>query len=308
MDLSFYKTLLEVAKWQNYTKAADMLGYAQSSVTSQIQKLETEYGVQLFERIGKKMRPTPAGEELLRYASQLIKIYEESKVTISGQTSGSFTIGTFETTLAAYMLPSYLGAFKKMYPQMNIILNEVAEHDLLRAIKAGECDLGFMVDRLGHDADLQFETVRQEEFVLIAEAGHPLSKKKVVLPEDLHGEPFIMTNSICMSRQLLESMLRTHLVQYQLTYQITNHEAIKKCVTHGLGLALVPRTVINEEQKNGQLAVLPLRYPDLKLYIQLVYHKKKYISKPMRAFIDSLCSLTPLVPLAAELTSKVRQL
>ncbi len=75
MDLTLYKTLLEVAKWQNYTKASvKSLGYAQSSVTSQIQKLEIEYGIEIFERIGKKMRPTPAGEILLRYACQACQI------------------------------------------------------------------------------------------------------------------------------------------------------------------------------------------------------------------------------------------
>ncbi|KRE90538.1 hypothetical protein ASG89_09645 [Paenibacillus sp. Soil766] len=293
MDLTLYKTLLEVAKWQNFTKASEKLGYAQSSVTSQIQKLEIEYGVEIFERIDKKMRPTPAGEILLRYAAKILKLYEESKINVTGQTTGSFMIGTHETTLFSYMLPPFLGAFKKCYPNITITINELLENDTSRALKAGECDLGFIVDKELSDPDLIYKTIQEEEFVIVAAPDHPLAAKSAIIPEDLTGAEILMSISGGRCRKLFETMLRKHNVQYTLTYEINNYETIKKCAMHGLGLCLLPRTTVTTETQNGQLAILPLNYPNFKLNVQLCYHAKRQLSVPMQNFIQLMCTSTP---------------
>lgn len=293
MDLTLYKTLLEVAKWQNYTKAGESLGYAQSSVTSQIQKLEMEYGIEIFERVGKKMRPTPAGDILLRYASKLVKLVEESKITVAGQTTGSFIIGTHETTMCSYMLPPYLGAFKRRYPQITITINEVVENDIYRALKAGECDMGFIVEREIHDPDLIFENIQEEEFVIIASPDHPLAAKSSIVPQDLNGCEILMSTIGSRCRNLFEKMLRKHQIQYTLAYEINNYETVKKCAMHGLGLSLLPKTTVTAETQNGQLAILPLDYPNFKLNVQLCYHAKRQLSMPMKAFVQLMCRPTP---------------
>ncbi|MGZ4164842.1 MAG: LysR family transcriptional regulator, partial [Tumebacillaceae bacterium] len=110
MNLAFLQTFCEVAKWGSFTRAADELGYAQSSVTMQIQKLEETYGVVLVERYGRKMRLTDAGEELLRYAKQMVALYEESKASLRQQKTGTLKIGTIET-VAAFYLPAILQTF-----------------------------------------------------------------------------------------------------------------------------------------------------------------------------------------------------
>ncbi|MFE5318073.1 LysR family transcriptional regulator [Paenibacillus sp. NPDC056579] len=288
MDIAFYKTLLEVAKWQNYTKAADMLGYAQSSVTSQIQKLEQEYSITIFERMNKKMQPTSDGLELLRYASQIVSLFEESKITISGATNGSFTIG-IKSTLASYLLPDYLGVYKQKNPAVQIQIKEVAGMGLLQALKAGECDLGFIITDQTDLPEYVCRTIREEDYAWIAKPDHPLLAKAAVYPEDLNGEEMIMTSDNCTSRSYFETMLRVNHVQYSKTYDNMNFETIKRYVMHGLGISLVPKTIIAPEFENGQLAILPLHYPSLVLKVQLVYHEKKYISKAMRAFIQSVC-------------------
>lgn len=297
VDLSLYKTLLEVAKWQNFTKASEKLGYAQSSVTAQIQKLEMEYGVEIFERFDKKMMPTPAGQILLRYAAKLIRVFEESKINVAGQTTGSFTIGTHETTLCSYMLPPFLGTFKRCYPQISIAITELLENDTFRALKAGECDLGFIVDRVRHDPDLIFETIQEEEFVVVASPDHPLASRDAIVPEDLNGCEILMSISGGKCRNLFEDMLRKHRVKYRLTYEINSFETLKKCALHGLGVTFLPRTTVTSEIQTGQLAILPLDYPDFKLTVQLCYHAKRQLSVPMTNFVGLLCKTTPHEPL-----------
>lgn len=104
MELTYLKTFREVAKWGSFTRAAETLGYAQSSITTQIQKLEESYGAVLLERFGRKMRLTMAGETLLQYADDIVRLHEESKEVLSTQSKGTLTIGTIET-LAAFFLP-----------------------------------------------------------------------------------------------------------------------------------------------------------------------------------------------------------
>ena len=106
MDTRYLQTFREVAKWNSFTRAAEVLGYAQSSVTTQIQNLETEFGVTLFERWGRKIRLTHAGEVLLEYSEQLLAILDETKAILSEQAelAGTLTVGTVES-LAAFYLP-----------------------------------------------------------------------------------------------------------------------------------------------------------------------------------------------------------
>ena len=105
MDLLYLHTFREVARWGSFTRAADELGYAQPTVTAQMQKLEQSYGALLFERHGRKLRLTQAGEALLRYARELTRLYGESKDVVSSQSRGPIRIGTIDT-LAAYFLPA----------------------------------------------------------------------------------------------------------------------------------------------------------------------------------------------------------
>ncbi|MEI0740326.1 LysR family transcriptional regulator [Paenibacillus sp. JTLBN-2024] len=104
MDLTYLNTFREVALRQSFTRAAEELGYAQSSVTTQIQKLEKAYGVQLFERFGKGLRLTSAGEELLRFTVQMLDLHQQSKERLGRQSGGTLSIGTIDS-LAAYFLP-----------------------------------------------------------------------------------------------------------------------------------------------------------------------------------------------------------
>ena len=119
MDIQYFLTFREVARWQNFTKAAEKLGYAQSSITMQIQRLEQEYNTVIFERYGRKMRLTQSGQELLKYANHIVSIYQESKEVIALQERGNISISTIET-LAAFFLPRYLQEFRQAFSNIHV--------------------------------------------------------------------------------------------------------------------------------------------------------------------------------------------
>ncbi|CAG7630318.1 LysR family transcriptional regulator [Paenibacillus allorhizosphaerae] len=295
MDLVYFQTFREVAQRQSFTRAAEKLGYAQSSVTTQIQKLEKHYGVTLFERFGKRLRLTSSGEALLKITVQMLDLYEESQETIARQTGGTLSIGTIDS-LASYYLPPLIEQLRRHFPELAIRLHPGSEAHIIDTVKEGELDLGLLLDDKPPDSSLQCITIKEEPLLLIARPGHPLTQLAEVGLDQLRESEWIMAEESCNYRGMLEKVLRAHDIPYRVGFELGNPEAVKRCVMAGLGLALLPRIVAEEEVRRGELAVLPFAHPDIRLQVQLFYHPKKWISQAMHAFIQLLQSGAPPVP------------
>jgi DNA-binding transcriptional LysR family regulator len=288
LELTYLQTFREVVKWGSYTRAADELGYAQSSVTTQIQKLEESYGAVLFERYGRKMKLTLAGEALNQYANEIIRLHSESKEVVSKQSKGSLTIGTIET-LAAFFLPPFLQAYRRDYPEMNMIIQPGNEPFIIESVKGGSLDIGFILDSPLKDPDLHSAILREEKLVIIAHPDHRFGGLSEVQVQDLRNESMILTEEGCTYRAMLLKALKDNQVDYKLSYEYGNLEAIKQCVIYGLGIALLPSVVVAEEIQKGRLIAIPLVHPDCKFYTQLIYSKKKWLSKAFIDFLELIC-------------------
>ncbi|TFE25977.1 LysR family transcriptional regulator [Cohnella luojiensis] len=285
MELTYLKTFREVAKWGSYTRAAEVLGYAQSSITTQIQKLEESYGAVLLERFGRKMKLTIAGEALLQYANDIFKLHEESKEVVSKQSKGTLSIGTIET-LAAFFLPPYLQTYRRHFPDINIMLQPANEPFIIESVKEGALDVGIILDPPFTDPELHSSILREEELVIIANPDHRFGGQSEVQVQDLESESLILTEDGCTYRAMLLKVLKSNQVNYQLSYEFGNIEAIKQCVIYGLGIALLPRIVVAEEIRKGQVVAVPFIHPDCKFYTQLIYSKKKWQSKAFLGFLE----------------------
>lgn len=285
MELTYLKTFREVAKWGSFTRAAETLGYAQSSITTQIQKLEESYGAVLVERFGRKMRLTMAGETLLQYADDIVRLHEESKEVLSTQSKGTLTIGTIET-LAAFFLPPHLQAYRLSYPQVNIVIQPGNEPVIIESVKEGALDVGIILDPPFADPELHSCILREEELVIIASPDHRFVSFDKVQVEDLENESMILTENGCTYRAMLLKVLKHNHVNYTLSYEFGNLEAIKQCVMYGLGIALLPRIVVADAVQKGELIAVPFAHPDCKFYTQLIYAKKKWKSKAFTGFLE----------------------
>lgn len=287
MDLIYMKSFLEVARCQSFTKAAENLGYVQSSVTAQIQKLEQEYGVVLFERYGRSMRLTSAGEQLRETFALILELYDDSKRTIARQAKGILEIGTIES-LMAFLLPPLFHRFLQSFPEINLQVNELTEPSILQAVRTGQLDVGILMDLPIDDEDIESIIVRQEPLVLVAHPEHPLSALKHVGVADLNGQYLIVTEQGCTYRAALERLLGQHGINYQILHEFGSLEAIKQCVSYGLGIALVPRITVTRELIERKLVTLPFTHTDITFYTQIVHHKKKWLSPAIRHLIDLL--------------------
>ncbi|MBN9655436.1 LysR family transcriptional regulator [Halobacillus sp. GSS1] len=289
MDISYFYTFKEVAKWGSYTRTGEELGYAQSSVTTQIKKLEDYYGVRLFERAGQTMRITQSGEQLLYYVEQVIDLLgeAESKVCESVHMRGTVRIGSVES-LAAYFISKSLKAFKEQNPDLRIQLESGLCPNLKEGVLESHYDLAVVLDEEVKHPLLKTLLLRKEKMVIVAANEHPLVGQEQINIRRIEDETLILTEKDCSYRNMLEGLLKKRAVEPRSVISFTSLEAIKQCVIDELGIAMLPEMTVAGELKNGSLCALDFDHEDLALHIQIIHHQKKWLSPSLEKFIQLL--------------------
>ncbi|MFZ5595510.1 MAG: LysR family transcriptional regulator [Bacillota bacterium] len=286
MEIRQLKTFVAVATNGSFTRAAETLDYAQSSVTAQVQSLEAELSTRLFERLGRKVVLTEDGEKLLKYADRILKLTAEAREVIKGASvpRGTLCIGAPES-LCVYRLPELLQKYRKTYPQVEIILRSGSCQDFIRWLKEGSMDVAFFLQRETEIPELVLKNLVPEPLVILAWPGHPLTKKESITPLDMDGENLIQTENGCSYRSALEDMLKEAGVRPASVTEFGSMEAIKKSVMAGLGIALLPLIAVEAELSAGLLKELRWSGPGFNMVTQLSFHKDKWISPALNEFI-----------------------
>lgn len=286
MEFRQLKSFVTIARSGSFTRAAELLDYAQSSVTTQVQTLEAELGTRLFERLGRRVVLTSDGEKLLKYADQILKLSTEVKEVISGSAvpRGTLSIGAPES-LCVYRLPELLLNFRRQYPEVEIILRSGKCSDFIRWLKEGVIDVALFLHKPLGMPELVRKTVINEPMVVLAGANHPLSGKGSVVPRDLEGDHLIMTEFGCTYRSVFEAMLADAGVRPASITEFGSVEAIKKAVISGLGVALLPRVAVEAELTTGLLTDLNWEGPEFNMVTEIYYHKDKWLSPALEAFL-----------------------
>ncbi|WP_044338210.1 LysR family transcriptional regulator [Rossellomorea aquimaris] len=289
MDLNYFYTFKEVAKWGSYTKTGEELGYAQSSVTTQIKKLEEYYRIKLFERVGRKMRLTQSGEELYYYVEKILSLLDEAEERISKESNlrGTLRVGTVES-LAAYFITPYIKQLKEKHPELKILLESGLCPNLKEGTLEGKFDVSILMDRYVEHPELTTIPIRQEKLVMIAPPGHRLGSHQVMDLRELESETLILTEEGCSYRVLLEQLLKEENVQAKSVISFSSLEAIKQCVADDLGLAIIPEISVRKEIDNGKVIQLPFHHEKIKVYTQVVYQRKKWLTPPLTQLISSI--------------------
>ncbi len=290
MDLRTLQSFLTVADLLNFTRAAEVLGYAQSSVTGQIRALEEEIGQPLFERLGRRVALTEAGRRLRPYAAQMVSLAREAAQVSAGADSfrGALSIGAAES-LCVFRLPAVLRTFRLRFPQVQIQLEAGSCKALREGLRSGALDLALMMDAEAPEApDLVVRSLIQEQISLVAYPWHPLAGARQVQPADLAGMPLIHTEPESTYRILFDRILAAEGVQPGPIMAFNSIEAIKQCVMAGLGVSVLPRITCAAEVEQGSLVELDWAGPAVSVATQLVYHRDKRISPAMGAFLEAV--------------------
>lgn len=287
MDLRQLTIFRAVAANLSFTKAASSLNYVQSNVTTQIHVLEKELGVPLFDRLGgKQVVLTDAGRQLLQYAEQLLLLAEEAQTTVSmrGEPTGTLRIGATET-LCIYRLPSLLRAFRARYPGVQVIFRPSPVAELRRLVHSGDLDVAFVFDEGDRHEGPGDELLGHEPVWVVAAPDHPLANNQTVAAADISKMDLLLTEAGCCYRSHFERILNREGVYPRTVLEFNSIEAVKQCVINGLGVTVLTAVSVSAEVSRGQLVRLPWKGPDLTVKTHLVWHKDKWLSPSLEAFL-----------------------
>lgn len=287
MDLKQLKTFVTISRLNSFTKAANQLGYAQSSVTSQIQLLEQELEVRLFERFGRNISLTPEGKGFLTYANQMLNLWENVKGLAfdSGTVKGTLTIGAVES-ICALKLPRLLKVFNEAYSDVDLVLKIVSSSELLMLLRENQIDVAIALDQKISADEFEIKFQRNESLALLVCPNHPLAKKESVYPSDLSGYPLLLTRQGCFFRAMFESVLKDANIKSKITLETSNIQTVKQLAMFDFGITLLPKYAVEEEINNNQLLELPWRGTEFNIMLQVICHKDKWLSAPLKAFLS----------------------
>lgn len=254
-----------VAKVMSFTKAAETLHMTQPAVTFQVKQLEDFFNTRLFDRTHNKITLTEAGKLVYDYADQILEHYEKMNSEVrelTGEVSGSLVIGA-STTIAEYMLPSLLGAFKKQFQDVSIRLQVGNTDAIVSMVENNMIDLG-LVEAPVHNKNLEVDVCRLDEMQLICPLDHPLAKRDKVAIADLKKYAYISREEGSGSRSVIDNYIREQGFSYSdlnVVMELGSPESVKMAVESDVGIAIVSRTTLIKELKLGTLRAIPLDPP-----------------------------------------------
>lgn len=289
MELRNLITFLKVVELQNFTRAAEQLNYSQSTVTIQMQQLEEELHVKLFERIGKHITVTEKGWEVFRYAQEIRKIMEEMSYTATKDTqiTGKLRVGIIESLLFS-VLSKLLLVFNQKYPSVEIIIKTDHVETLIEMMQHNEVDLIFIIDYPMYNREWLKPYQAEEKIAFFAPYGHFLTVKEEVSIDEVLKEPFLLTEKEISYRKELDTYIEKHAVDISIPLEIGSTKMIVDMMKNGCGISFLPAIAVMEPIKKKQIAKIPVVDWNVVMWKQLIYHKNKYVTPQMNAFIQLL--------------------
>jgi DNA-binding transcriptional LysR family regulator len=249
-DLQVFRTVVQAG---GVTRAAERLHRVQSNVTARVKKLEEELGVALFLREGKRMQLSAEGKTLLEYADRLLALADEARDALhDARPRGVLRLGAMESTAAA-RLPAPLSAYHERYPEVAVELHIGAPRDLTAQVLSGALDAALVADAVS-DPRLDTVAVFEEELVLVTEAGHP----PIGTPRDVKKRTLLAFHPGCPHRKRLEDWFARYGVPAERIVEVASYHAILGCALAGMGVALLPRSVLDTYTERSRLTVNPL--------------------------------------------------
>ena len=288
MEIRDLKTFLKIAELMNFTRAAEVLGYAQSSVSAQIRALEREIGAPLFNRIGKNISLTQFGEALLPYARSVVSLSLQMQ-TIGKEArdlGGTIRIGMVESLFSCIMEEALL-AYHQDYPKVKIEVNVDATVTLKKLLGKGLLDAACVIDdpRPGEDWQDCFSV--ETDIVAVASAAHPLAGQSRVKPEDLRNQPFILMEDTAPYCIQFYRLAAPYFVP-QAFLKLQNADMACRLVRNSRNLSVLPRYTVSPYLERGELVILPVPELAQRQAIRLILHPGKVVAPQVSGFLSAL--------------------
>ena len=270
----------EVLKSGSTTQASQVLALSQSAVSAALADLENQLGVQLFDRVGKRLALNehgrllyPRAVGLLEQAGEIEQLFKEDNGAI--RLFASSTIGN-------YLLPGMIAAYRRDFPTLPLELSVGNSQDAINAVADFRVDIG-LIEGPCHEPDIISEAWLEDELVVFAAPDADILQQPITL-ESLAAAPWILRERGSGTREIVDYLLLSHLPQFQLGMELGNSEAIKHAVRHGMGISCLSRRVISDLLEAGTLVEVAVPLPRLTRTLYRIHHRQKHLSKALNRF------------------------
>ncbi len=289
MEIRNLKTFITVARLLNFRKSAEILNYAQSTVSAQVKILEEELGKPLFQRKGKTVNLTSAGKDLVQYAQKIVAIEEEAFSTVSKAKTPQGNLSLrIPQTLGTYFLPEILQEFYKIYPNTNFDVASCEYQSLPNELKSGITDLAFLLTDSVDFSELKTEFLGTVNLVMVGSPNHGLTQQTRVSILDLADETVFLPKHDCSYKMMFEQWLIQEKIKPASIVEMNSIGAIKQCVAKGLGISIMPDITAAGEIDEGSLSILNWEDEAIETAILMIWHRDKWISPLLKTFMDKV--------------------
>jgi DNA-binding transcriptional LysR family regulator len=292
------RILKAIAAEGSFKRAADSLYVSQPAISLQIQNLERQLDVPLFDRGGRRAKLTEAGHLLLSYGEKILSLCQETCRAIEelqNLQGGTLIVGASQTT-GTYLLPRMIGLFRKQYPDVAVQLHVHSTRRTAWSVANGQIDLAIIGGEVPaelHDS-LMIQPYIEDELALILPVFHRFAKQETIYKEDLYKLQFIALDSQSTIRKVIDQVLTRSNIdprRLQVEMELNSIEAIKNTVQAGLGAAFVSTSAIEKELQMGVLHQAKIEDVVVRRMLSVIINPNRYQSKAAEAFIRDILPL-----------------
>jgi DNA-binding transcriptional LysR family regulator len=276
-----------ISRTESVSRAAEDLALSQSATSTALGEFERQFGLQLFDRVGKSLRINEAGQQLLPRAVELLDRAKEIEDLLEGHAGvGHMKIGA-TLTVGNYLATILVAEFLQAHPESRIQLQVHNTRTIVQQIANHELDIG-LIEGDCHHPDIEVETWIADELVVFSAPDHPLGKQRKVSMDQLLQEPWILREKGSGTRETFDRAFHNHHAKLNIRLELEHTEAIKRAVESGLGIGCISHLALKDAFRRGSLVPLATPALDLGRYFYFLWHKQKYQTAGMREFL-ALC-------------------
>lgn len=281
------EVFLAVARIESVSRAGAELGMSQSAVSSSLADLETQLGVPLFDRVGKKLRLSDTGRGLRARAEGLWQAARDLDAAFGAHDASTVRIGA-TLTIGNYLVPPLVARFLTASPGSSVTLDIANTEEIARRVENFEIDVGLVEGELSRE-DLRVTPFRDDELVVFTAPGHALAKKRMLTDADLRSATWVLRERGSGTRQAFDRALAGLLPELRVILELTQTEAIRGAVGAGLGLGCVSRIALADSFRLKTLVPLRVHGRSFRRKLYIVLHRRKFVGTALDKFL-TLCA------------------
>jgi LysR family cyn operon transcriptional activator len=291
MKLQHLRYFIGIAECRSFSRAAERLHISQSALSRQMQILENELGVMLFDRIGRRIVLTPAGQDLLSRSQAVIHDIEAISTRageLAGGATGILRLGVTPQTLES-LVSRFISQFRREYPESVITIVEDGSANLAELVEKGQIDVA--IGALPEGSTLESRKLFPLAVLCVVPSSHRFKGKTSIRVEELKGEPLLLLRRQFMTRQLFDGACKLANLKQRILIESNSPHSLLSLVTVQLGIAIIPSTSLLDKLRPNALLLKHQRNL-LSCSMSAIWHPRRYRSSISQAFVDELCRYT----------------